>query len=1268
MLPQVGFEVLALVHASDADGDALTYTYSWGDGTEPVRTGEGAAAHGYPANIYRTYTVTITVDDGHGGRAVVERQIDFPEPMVNAPPVIDAIDLAYGVRGNVTLAVSATDPEGGLLTYAVRWGDELNAQAWHNLVAGLGNHQYDWRDDAIRGSIRVVDMHGNEAIEWFEVHISDAPTLIHDVQVEVVRGRTVRVAVVASDADGTGELLYAFDFDGDGDYETDDQVGPGAVHTYGEDGEYVISVRVTDPWSGAVLERAAAARVDVGGELGGDAHAPIIAGVRTERGVAGAVTVAIEANDPDGGALSYAIEWGDAGNPELLDGPEGAHTFGAPNADGYIGWVEVTDTDGNSTREEITFVIDDQPTFIDSVDVQVIGEGRYLVTVNASDADGMENLRYSLDFNGDGNNEVNDAIANTGSYTYVAPGRFLVHVMVTDAWSGVSVEQDVVVEYRRPGVANAAPVIDDVLVRVGPQGETHIVVTANDPDGDALTMALHWGDEANNNVLWPAEGMLGRHRYDWPANGMPYTGFVMVSDPSGATVQAPFEARIVDHATVAEITVDHVENALMVLDVRAHDPDGVDRLVYAFDFDGDGSYDTEDSPDTAAAHDYGRAGTWAVMARITDTWSGVITEVEVDITVVPWRTDNAPPVIHDITVDVGLRGHVTLTVVASDPDGGALDLVVHWGDEAEMETIMPMGGEISEHNYPWGDGTWDGYILVTDGYGVTVRGDFTVNLLDQPTIIREVSLERVRDGVVMVSVLANDADGDDLLVYSFDFDNDGTWDIEGQVAPNSLHEFIAAGALTVRVGVTDTWSGAMVEDTGDIELPDWIPDPQPPIIHEVDVNVQPGGRVILTVEASDPEGGFLDVQVRWGDDAEDAREALVNFSGEHTYPWPGDAGAYMGTVFVTDPDGLSAEMAFEALIVDTATVVRELSVTVVRDGEVRAAVQASDADTAALTYAFDFDHDGVYEVPAQGETNATHTYEAAGEYTVGMQITDPWSGVSMDVEHTFELAPWVDDVPIADDHLEGEEGACLVFRIGDDLGSLETKVDPAACERDHNPDEGLWNWTFGDGTEGTGSEVGHRYEDDGIYEIIITGGDPDRPRRSVIQVLVANAAPAFVTQPRDQAVAGETYRYVVRLADPGVTDQIRVELNRAPEGMVIGRGADDKEWVLAWDVPADFAEPTVEVELRAFDGHLLDGEWSDDGGESVQNFEVRIGELVDPGPLDAGVTADAGDPAGFDAYTGSSCSCDVADDEGPGGGLLLTLFGLLAITVRRRRR
>ena len=75
-----GFAVVIDALADDPDGDVLSYTIDWGDGSDAIVQASGLAAHVYADNVYRPYTVTITADDGRGGTAQTTLQHEYVAP------------------------------------------------------------------------------------------------------------------------------------------------------------------------------------------------------------------------------------------------------------------------------------------------------------------------------------------------------------------------------------------------------------------------------------------------------------------------------------------------------------------------------------------------------------------------------------------------------------------------------------------------------------------------------------------------------------------------------------------------------------------------------------------------------------------------------------------------------------------------------------------------------------------------------------------------------------------------------------------------------------------------------------------------------------------------------------------------------------------------------------------------------------------------------------------------------------------------------------
>jgi hypothetical protein len=397
--------------------------------------------------------------------------------------------------------------------------------------------------------------------------------------------------------------------------------------------------------------------------------------------------------------------------------------------------------------------------------------------------------------------------------------------------------------------------------------------------------------------------------------------------------------------------------------------------------------------------------------------------------------------------------------------------------------------------------------------------------------------------------------------------------------------------------------------------------------------------------------------------------------GDHRYPYSEDA--YIGRVKVTDTSGLSTELSFNALIPDATTEIEGISITQTIGGEVFLRVSAVDADSPGLVYSFDFDNDEVWEVDGQRDDSAVHTYETSGEYDILVSVLDPWSNKSVSETISYVVTPWSESA-IAEDHVIGEEGRCIVFRVNPALTTLDAKVDPAACEAADDPIQ-EWRWSFGDGAMKWGAEAGHRYSDDGIYLVKVENVDPSNPRTSSIQAHIANVAPTFSSDPVEAVEPGDTYVYEVRLQDPGESDEMRLNLAAdAPPLMRVLPGSEAGSWTLVWDVPETHPEGPIRVSLIAEDGHtnIMTGEWVADGGVTEQRYWLTV---------KVGVASGNNDDDDDDDLNDDNDGTDILDETGEGefsgGGYVGTsceqqstsqsiswMFILLLISFYARRR
>ena len=678
---------------------------------------------------------------------------------------------------------------------------------------------------------------------------------------------------------------------------------------------------------------------------------------------------------------------------------------------------------------------------------------------------------------------------------------------------------------------------------------------------------------------------------------------ITITDDAGLTSTVEIDVIVANQAPVFEQLATLDDGWTVTFVTSAVDPDE-DTVRYTFDA-GDGS-EPQTNRGGIFIHNY-PSDVYTTYRPTVTAWDGRGGETSHEFTIVFEPEENLPPIIDSITPTVRPGGQTTVAIEARDPEGEPLTINLDWGDG---RTERVFGGSISR-TLPYSENTYNLTVTASDPSGQTTTEFSQLSLVDEPTIISRVQQNRLADGARFFTVQATDLDSLSLRYY-WDFNGDGTWESEDNVDNSASYTYPDANEYNVRIGVLDPWSGVMAETTV------VVAEELPPVITAVTLSYQPRGRAHILVEAHDPEGGPLSYEIIWGNEeellmgGEASYSSLPGGEGDRTYAY-NQSTPYSGMVKVTDQRGLTSEQSFEALIEDHATMIEEISISQTVGGEVLVSVTAEDADSPdGLTYDFDFESDATWDIEAQLDPLAFHTYPEANTYDITIKVTDPWSGNSSEQTITYELSPW-NQSAIADDHVLGEEGRCVVFRVDPALVTLEAKVDPTACEREEATDMD-WLWDFGDGFTRWGAEAGHRYADDGIYLVTVSNQDERQPRVSQIQAHISNLAPSFISDPVEVVAPGEEYVYEVRLDDAGLTDQLILSLGEAPEGMEVIARTSDRTWDVMWSVPSDQAEGPIRIVLIAEDGHHNtemsdEGTWVPDGGRTEQSYwlTVRVG-------------------------------------------------------------
>lgn len=124
--------------ASDPDGDPLSCSISFGDGSQQqISNCAGSRSTTYRYDEAGVYNVTLIANDGRGGMASVHERIYVDEPAPsNSPPRIDSFTASasnWAAPATVTFRWQVSDPNAGdLLSCAIATGDGSPNQAFVN--------------------------------------------------------------------------------------------------------------------------------------------------------------------------------------------------------------------------------------------------------------------------------------------------------------------------------------------------------------------------------------------------------------------------------------------------------------------------------------------------------------------------------------------------------------------------------------------------------------------------------------------------------------------------------------------------------------------------------------------------------------------------------------------------------------------------------------------------------------------------------------------------------------------------------------------------------------------------------------------------------------------------------------------------------------------------------------------------------------------------------------------------------------------------------
>ena len=263
----------------------------------------GAVEWTVPATVAGLVPVTFAVSDGKGGLAEQTYEISVSGSGNRAPRIYSQPLTSATVGARYTYQVSASDPDGDALTYAL-----TSAPSGMTIDAATG--RIDWTPAASHNGnqavqVTVRDARGASAVQNYSIYVqlgnNQPPRITSQPPQRATPGLTYSYTVVATDPDRQ-TLSYSLVKAPAG--MTISATGQ-VLWTAPAVGDHNIEIRVSDPL-GAYATQTYVLRVGVNG-------APVITSIPVSAAQMGnPYSYQIVANDPDGDFLVYTLTGGGA--------------------------------------------------------------------------------------------------------------------------------------------------------------------------------------------------------------------------------------------------------------------------------------------------------------------------------------------------------------------------------------------------------------------------------------------------------------------------------------------------------------------------------------------------------------------------------------------------------------------------------------------------------------------------------------------------------------------------------------------------------------------------------------------------------------------------------------------------------------------------------------------------------------------------------------------------------------------------------------------